>query len=169
MADDATARELSDKIEIYKIFVATAEHHVERRIKINQFYLSAATAIFIAYAYLAEGNASLSGGKANDIAVSFARAIVVNMPLWVLPLVLSLISLSWYSTLLSFRALSYAKYRVILSIEESLPLRPFTNEWSEYKNRRKIEITQLEFALPILFNLAGVAGIFAPFIWGTRL
>ncbi len=160
--------EMGHKIEIYKTFVDTAERNVERRMRINQFYFSIVAALFIAYAYMAEGKlrgaAEAIGdwsGRSSHGTGAIERAMV-TMPLWILPLFLLIISMSWFSALLSYRALSTAKYRVIGDIEKELPAQPFRQEWGYYKNIRKIETTHLELAVPLLFYLAAVAGLIIP-------
>jgi hypothetical protein len=142
------------KIEIYKIFVDTAERNVERRMRTNQFYFSLVAASFIAYSYLAEGSL-----KSAIISVNHAEPIIANVPSWALPLFLLIISMSWFSALLSFRALSAAKYSVILNLEKELEFEPFNREWEYYKQARKIETTQIELAIPILFYFVGILGI----------
>jgi hypothetical protein len=95
---------------------------------------------------------------------SAGNVAIMSVHLWLLPLVLVIVSMSWFSVLLSFRALSRAKYDVIGNIEKELPLQPFSAEWKQYKTLRRIEITQLEVALPIIFYFAGIAGVLAPFV-----
>jgi hypothetical protein len=156
----------SAKIEIYKLFVESAERNVERRMRINQFYFSVVTALFIAYSYLAERKFSPFARALEEAsaAKSAGNVAILSVHLWLLPLVLVIVSMSWFSVLLSFRALSRAKYDVIGNIEKELPLQPFSAEWRQYKQLRRVEITQLEVALPIIFYFAGIAGVVAPFV-----
>jgi hypothetical protein len=165
-----SSHETSLKIEIYKMFVDTAERSVERRMRINQFYFSIVAALFIAYAYMAEGKlrgaAEVMGswtGSSTPAVRAIERAMV-TMPLWILPLFLLVISMSWFSVLLSYRALSTAKYQVIAEIEKELPAQPFRQEWLHYKKNRKVETTQLELAVPVLFYLAAMGGLLVPLL-----
>jgi hypothetical protein len=89
---------------------------------------------------------------------------VAILPLWMLPLFLLIVSMSWFSVLLSYRALSTAKYMVIAEMENDLPIQPFMREWVHYKQLRKVEMTQLELAIPLLFYLAALAGLAVPFL-----
>ncbi len=66
--------------------------------------------------------------------------------------------------LLSFRALSVAKYKVISDIEKQLPFGAFDLEWQYYKAQRKIETTQLELAIPLLFYAVAAIGLVFPFL-----
>lgn len=151
---------VDQKIEIYKTFVDTAERNIERRMRTNQFYFSLVAALFIAYSYLAETSLKDTVITSNSVDSAFA-----NVPSWALPLFLLVVSMSWFSVLLSFRALSTAKYAVISDLEKQLEFEPFNKEWEYYKGSRKIETTQIELAVPILFYLVGVFGIL---IWFLR-
>lgn len=141
------------KIEIYKTFVDTAERNIERRMHINQFYYSLVAAIFVAFSYI-------NNGSIREVFTQGASKATEIVPIWLLPLFLIIVSLSWFSILLSFRALSSAKYRVILELERELPYDPFKREWDHYKTIRKTEATQVELIIPIVFYLVGIFGTF---------
>jgi hypothetical protein len=162
--------EISQKIEIYKIFVDSAERNVERRMRINQFYFSIVAALFIAYAYMAEGKLLGTAEMIREwsgrssLPIGATERALATLPLWILPLFLMVIGMSWFSVLLSHRALSTAKYQVIGDIEKDLPVQPFIQEWLYFKRVRKIETTQLELAIPLLFYVAAVAGVLVPIL-----
>ena len=160
---------LDPRIDIYKLFVETAERNVERRLRSNQFYFSIVAALFVAYSWLAQGRfpfATPAAGAADTETgtQSLIEMAALSVPLWVLPLFLLVVSLSWLLVLLSFRALSAAKYKVVHEMEKELPFQPFDREWAHYKQIRKVETTQLELLVPLLFCVAAIAGLAVPFL-----
>ncbi len=67
---------------------------------------------------------------------------------------------SWWMLLKSYRELNSAKFQVIQEMEVSLPLKPFTDEWSKLKQdpvkswrKRYAELGQVERIVPFLFIL----------------
>ena len=67
---------------------------------------------------------------------------------------------SWWMLLKSYRELNSAKFQVIQEMEVSLPLKPFTDEWSKLKQdpvkswrKRYAELGQVERIVPFLFSL----------------
>lgn len=159
---DMRVKTLESKTEIYKLFVTTAEYNIDRRQRMNQFYSSVVAALFIAYAYLTEGKLSVGANHASTLHKN-VNAILAT-PLWILPLFLLIVSMSWFSLLLSFRALSISKYTVIAELEKELPIRPFEREWLHYKRIRKLETIYFELAMPLLFYIASIFGILLPFV-----
>jgi hypothetical protein len=169
---------LEDKIDIYKAFIDTAERTIERRMRANQFYFSVIAALVIAYAYLAESRlkataTTLSAGVPSTAtapdasataAIDAAASAAFAPPLWVLPLFLLVVSVSWLMLLRSFRTLSAAKYATINEIEADLPLQPFQRERAQYKTLGRVRATTWEMAVPVLCALAAILGLIAPFL-----
>lgn len=154
MASDASGgkNDIDNRVvEIYKLYVETAERNIERRLRANQFFFSLITALFVAFAYLNK--------DALDQILTLSRAPRFEaLATCVLSVLLMVISFFWYSVLLNFRALSAAKYRVILDIEQRLGVEPFTDEWGHYKQIRRTESTQIELMIPLAFFFVGVGG-----------
>ena len=168
---------LEDKIDIYRAFIDTAERTIERRMRANQFYFYVASALVIAYAWLAEsqwrGAASTLSAQvttnASDAASGPAATAAIQAssyapPLWALPLFLLVVSLSWLMLLRGFRALSAAKYTTINEIEKDLPLQPFLREREHYKKLGRSRATTWEMAVPVLCALIAILGLAAPFL-----
>jgi hypothetical protein len=139
------------EIEVYKIFVETAERNIERRFRMNQFFLSLITALFVAFAYINK-NAPDQLFRASNTHTFETLATCA------LSVLLMVISFFWFSVLLNFRALSVAKYKVILDMEKRLELPLFAQEWSHYKALRKSELTQIELMVPLACYFVGLFG-----------
>ncbi|NJM34087.1 MAG: hypothetical protein HC850_04495 [Rhodomicrobium sp.] len=142
--------------------VDTAERNIERRMRTNQFYFSITAAVFVVYSYL-------NANKIKNIAtLPLSQSLdEFSIAMLALPVFLIIVSMSWFSLLLSFRSLSKAKYAVICEIESDLPIQPFTREWDFYKKYRRTEITVLELVVPFLFYVIAAAvlalGLFGAF------
>jgi hypothetical protein len=153
---------VAPEIEVYKLYVATAENNIERRLKMNQYYYSVVVAIFIAYAYLAEGklNASLSASLASLPTVAI---------IWGLPAFLLIVSAAWLLQLHSARRLTQAKYSVIAALERDMLLKPFDLEWQAIRKQRGVPRgSTMEMIVPALFVALSLLGLVAPTLWLAR-
>lgn len=166
----APTAQLDAKIELYKTFVDTAERTIERRMRNNQFYFSVVAALFIAYAYLAEGKLksvahAFSGtGGAAEPTNAITAAATHMLALWMLPLFLLVVSLSWFMLIRSFRMLSTAKYATINEMEAELPLQPFVRERAHYKAQGRSQAARWELVVPVLCCVAAILGLGVPFL-----
>ncbi len=100
-------------LEQYRMYLHIFNSTSDRRNKVNEFFLGLNTAIIGAIGFLETKN--LTGG--NSIILIFA------------PFVGIAICYSWYQMILSYKKLNRAKFAVIHSIEEKLPLSLFKTEW----------------------------------------
>ncbi|WP_106240280.1 RipA family octameric membrane protein [Nonomuraea fuscirosea] len=107
------AADVNVAVELYKLAVEMADRVSARRATANSYFLTAETTLV-----------SVSGligayGPEDDwwanVAISIAGLVL---------------SVSWWMLLGSYRRLSSAKFAVINSIEESLPVHPFMDEWN---------------------------------------
>ena len=143
-----------DLFEQYRIIVEMADNHSTRRSQANEFFLLACTAVL-----------SVTGvfsGLATGVGVQIS-AIIVAM-LSAVGLVFSIV---WFFTLRTYRALNSAKYKLILEIEQSLPVNPYETEWqmvgaSDRTPRAGIwsrhrQLTSLESFVPVLFGVLFLA------------
>lgn len=62
-----------------------------------------------------------------------------------------LICLIWYCSINNYRILNSAKFEVILKLEESFQIKPFSDEWECAKKNNYKRITKIEQLLPIVF------------------
>lgn len=95
----------SEVLEIYRLFVETADRISARRGLANSFFLAALSTLVVV------GASS-------------------QAPTWSVAVPGVVVSAIWWRLLGSYRELNSAKYRVIHEIEKKLALSPYTDEWS---------------------------------------
>lgn len=72
------------------------------------------------------------------------------------------ICILWMLNIRNYKLLNTAKFNVINSIEEKLPLAPFKDEWQFLKNSKKyMDSTTLERILPITFIILYIVAVIA--------
>lgn len=148
--DDQTQR-----FELYRLYLATAERVSDRRAATNSWMLSVNSAIVALYGYLAIGDETVS---------------TLEKSAWLLAIPASgvLVCLSWAALLSSFSQLNSAKFDVLQDIEKSLPYAPFTAEETLYRKLKRSNFSGLERKVPHAFIalyavivLAALARLFA--------
>lgn len=128
-------------IELYKLAVEMADRVSARRATSNSFFLTVQTA-FVAVAGL-------------------ATPALAERPWWT-SLTISIaglaLSVSWWLQLRSYRDLNRAKFDVINSIETTLPIKIFSDEWASLKKDpvprwrgRYAELGTIERVVPWVF------------------
>lgn len=134
-------------LEMYKLYVLSADRISDRREKANSFFVTINAAII---ALMAKGAAPVStlATNSNQILVSFAGIVICYV---------------WYRLIRSYRDLNFAKFQVVHEIEKSLPLRPFDAEW-ELVGRGKASslyrpFTHVETVVPWLFFLFHIGAL----------
>lgn len=100
-------------LEIYKVFLGTAEKTSDRRNKANSFFLSLNTALAGLIGYLT----GLEEFTTSDPWISIIGLLGIS------------ISYLWYRIILSYRGLNSGKFKVLHEMENFLPLRPLDAEW----------------------------------------
>ncbi|HID41869.1 MAG TPA: hypothetical protein EYP33_06930 [Pyrodictium sp.] len=121
-------------LELYKLYVQTAEETSKKRLQTNHFYIlinSFLVSTFIAFSnYFKDADLSLSP-------LSIAGVVV---------------SILWYFHLDSYRKLNKVKYSIIIDIEKSLKYFLFLKEWKLLKEHYNYkELTKIEKILPVVF------------------
>jgi len=134
--------------EIYRLYVDTAERNIDRRIETNKFYLTLVAGIFVAYAFLLEGKLK-TPPQSLDLVSTIAH--------WTLPVLLLIVSVTWFLALRTFRSISSAKYKVIGEMEGNLPYSPFGREWEA--RTRFLTGSGVEMIVPVLFFLIALGGL----------
>ena len=152
MLEGSTSVKYVPDIEIYKIFVETAERNIDRRLQANRYFFTVIAGVFAAYAFLAEARAK---GLANQFEIINSLAFVI------LPTFLSIISLSWFLAIRAFRSLSTAKYAVIHRLEQELPQKPFIQE-SEAQRVTVLTGTRIEMIIPLIFLFLALTALLLP-------
>jgi hypothetical protein len=87
-------------LELYKLYLETAEKVSERRADANTWMLSVNSAIVALYGYLSEAGASVG---------DFEKSVW----LWAIPVAGILVCLAWATLLSSYSALNRAKFTVL--------------------------------------------------------
>jgi hypothetical protein len=140
---DRTPEVNDDVLDLYKLAVEMADRISARRATANAFFLTVQTT-FVAV-------------------LGIATPTLYRAPWWT-ALAVSLAGLvlsgSWWLQLRSYRDLNRAKFEVINSIEATLPVKMFTEEWEFLRAHaqgrfggRYRELGFIERAIPIVFSL----------------
>jgi hypothetical protein len=138
--------------EQYKLYVESSNNVSDRRGNTQTFLLTANTLLVTIYALVA--------GK--DVAIdSAARSWQLLIPLAGL-----LVAITWFALIQSYRSLNRAKFYVILSMENELPVRCFGLEWERLRHNRPdghLALSRIEQVVPLIFGglyiAMGVAGL----------
>ena len=134
MSDD----DPQQRLELYRLYLATAERVSDRRAAANTWMLSVNAAVIGLYGYL--------GGD---------RAPVPPADRWlwflVIPVVGILLCLSWAGLLASYRKLNAAKFEVLKEMERDFPLSVFTREQEIYRASSRRTLGGTEQTIPAIF------------------
>ena len=122
-------------LEIYKLYVLSAEKISDRRLISNSFFLTLNTAIFGGLAY-AVGRSNLM------LAVVFSGAG-------------ALLCVVWNRSIRSYNDLNSAKYKVVHELESRLPVAAWDREWDLLSRGKEpgvhLPLTKLELIVPWIF------------------
>nr|WP_228454436.1 hypothetical protein [Streptomyces alkaliphilus] len=126
---------------MYKLAVEMADRVSARRGTANTFFLSVQTALIAL------------------VGLGFPK--LAESPWWVSAAVFLAgltLSATWWMQLRSYRALNTAKFKVINTLEERLPVKIFADEWEELKSdpirawrKRYAELGTSERTIPVVF------------------
>ncbi|MBY5690638.1 hypothetical protein HFO41_17770 [Rhizobium leguminosarum] len=130
--------EVRMRLDIYNLYLATAEKVSDRRATANTWMLSVNGAIAGLYSYLGGAKASVGATE---------RA----WWLWVIPVAGIFISIAWAALLASYRKLNSAKFKVLQELEDELPFKPFLREQVIYKDLGRRPLAWVERLVPISF------------------
>jgi hypothetical protein len=140
------------KLELFKLFLATAEKVSDRRAQANSWMLSVNSAIVALYGYL----------QADKLAVGTSQKAVW---LWAIPAAGALVCVAWVALLTSYSKLNRAKFAVLTQIEADLAFPLFTREREAYRRDRRRSLSTVERLVPgcfvLLYGLMLVAAIVA--------
>lgn len=119
-------------IEIYKIYVQTAENNSDRRQRYNGLFFVILSAVI---AFLSQYLASYQDNK---------------LPIFVASLLGLIICWAWFAHIESHKAINKRKFEVIHEIEKSLDPKPFQKEWV---NREHTTLSTIEKKIPLVFGI----------------
>ena len=137
--DDKSDNYIDHYLEQYRIYLHIFNSTSDRRNRANEFYLGLNTAIIGILGYLETKDLT------NSSSVIFLFAPFVGIA----------ICYCWYQIIISYKQLHRAKFKVIYSVEEKLPISLFRTEWEflgkglDYTKYRKI--SSVEKNIPIIF------------------
>ena len=131
MPPDAATR-----LELYKLYLATAESVSDRRASANAWMLSINSAIVALYGYLAA-----------------AEGIAQVFWLLAIPAVGILVSATWASLLSAYATLNAAKFKVLQELERELAVPLFKREQEIYKQMRRRRLSLIEGGVPWCFAI----------------
>lgn len=125
--------------EIYATYVSALLHNEGKRQNANQIYLTISLAVVTTYSTI-EG---------------FAKLNAVAM--------IGFVSIIWILTILFYRNLSRAKFKVLLEMEKQLAFDPFTKEWEAMPApHRMVGLTRLEVLAPLVLIAFAAMVYFVP-------
>lgn len=146
--DDYGERYQDHVLEIYKLYVQSADNISARRQSANSFFLSINTAIVGAVGYLSDENGSFG---------------------WAVSLAGILICVVWYRSVRAYKDLNSGKFKVIHEIETKLPISVYDAEW-ETVGRGKdpklyLPFTRIEIWIPRIFMALHAALLLGKIPW----
>lgn len=125
-------------LEQYKLYVEMADRISSRRQIANSFFLSLNTALIALLGY-------------NEL---FSTHRLPNV-IFVITIAGLLLCYTWYRTVRSYRDLNTEKFKIILEIENRLPISPYYAEWIDIgkgkKPRLYLPFTNIETCIPWIF------------------
>lgn len=135
-------------LEIYKLYVQSADNISARRQAANSFFLSVNTVIIGAVGFIADGNGSFG---------------------WAVSLAGIVICITWYRSVRAYKGLNSGKFKVIDEIESNLPIAVFKAEW-EAVGRGKdsklyLPFTRIEVWVPRIFIALHASILLISFPW----
>lgn len=141
----------TDSLDLYKIYLATAEKVSDRRAAANSWMLSINSAIVGLYGYLQTGKEVVGGAEK-------------SIWLWAIPAAGSLVCLSWAVLLRSYRQLNAAKFKVLQEIEKRFSIPLFKRESEAYSKLGRTPLSWVEGWVPCTFialYLVMIAAVFS--------
>lgn len=129
----------SHLIEIYKLYVKTADNISDRRQSANSFFLTVNTAIIGIISYMQLGLKSKS-----DTGLY-----------WIIGIAGMALCYTWFRLIRSYKDLNSGKFKVIHEIEQNLPIAPYDAEWESLGRGENPKLyhpfTKVEMNVPWIF------------------
>lgn len=152
VAEDLKKADRAERLELYKLMVEMADRVSQRRQVANSFYLSINTLLVGGSAYLGTTTASTR----TTLLISLAGVMVC---------------IYWVKAIESYKTLNTAKFSIINEIENSLVIKPFTDEWAKLDpdgdGKRHKPFHETEKFVPRVFMGMYAFQVVALLPWGT--
>lgn len=135
-------------LEIYKMLVDMADRVSARRQITNSFYLSVNTAIIGGTVYLSQSDFA----QLRTLTVSIAGIIICCL---------------WRQSMVSYKSLNEAKFKIITELEDHLPVCAYKNEWSILDGNKKKHkpFYKTDTCVPIVFAALHTTQLFSQVPW----
>ena len=131
-------------MEQYKIFSKTAENLMDRRQNVNNFYITANTAL------ITIGGTIFAIGSDGDLLSKLFVILALSLPG-------ILLNISWFRMLQSYYINNQGKLKILRMIEKKLAVSLYDGEWRAMKNKysklKYVSFTDNEKTLPQVFSL----------------
>lgn len=139
MSETKEDRQVS--IEQYKLFAETTEKVSAKRSITNGFFVTINTSLIALFPNLLE--------KVDSPDQEFFIVIICSLGL--------LLNAIWFTSIKSYKTLNSSKFKVICAMEESLPFKPFTDEWKIIRAKegwkKYMTLTEVELYIPFAMLL----------------
>lgn len=140
-------------LDIYKMYISTSEKISDRRQTNNSFFLTLNTAIIAVISYLQLGEKVGTDTKLY----------------WLVSLSGIILCYSWYRLIRSYKDLNTGKFKIIILMEEKLPLAPYEAEWDALGRGEEpklfLQFTKTELIIPWVFMGIHIAVLIQVFPW----
>ncbi len=130
----------------YKLYVEMADKLSARRNNSNLFYSSLLSGLLVILSLVFREN----------LLINITNYIFILLGVGIMGTVLCL---SWFLNIRSYRQLNFAKFEVIHEMEQDLPYECYKKEWDlinqeeDFKTRSYLRLTKIEQAVPIIFMI----------------
>ncbi len=142
-------------LELYKMYVVTAEKISDRRQSNNSFFLTLNTAIIAVVSYLQLGKET---GKSIEL-------------YWLISLSGIIVCYAWHRLIKSYKQLNSGKFKIVNLIEKNLPIAPYDAEWEALGRGRNhqlfIPFNKIETIVPWLFMGIHIAVLIRVLPWNS--
>ena len=135
-------------LDQYKLCVEMADRLSSRRVLINNSFITMMGAGAFIYAAARQ---HFEGTTATYFQLGISLGCVA-------------LSAMWYFTIVTYRKIAQAKFKVIQEIENKLPAKPFQMEWIHLsqddngQSREFLSLTRIEMYIPILAGIVAASG-----------
>ncbi|WP_286830224.1 MULTISPECIES: RipA family octameric membrane protein [Kordiimonas] len=130
---------MSNNLEIYALYLSTAEKVSDRRQQANGMMLSINAALLAFYGAIGGGGITIP---------------LENSHFWALPIPIAgfLVCFYWGALLRSYGKLNAAKFSLLLEMEKDLPIDLLARERKIYSEKGHNSFSKIEMSLPWIFG-----------------
>jgi len=130
---------MSNNVELYALYLSTAEKVSDRRQQANGMMLSINAALLALYGAIGSGSVAVLSMESNIGTLA-------------IPIAGFLVCFYWEALLRSYSKLNSAKFSLLLEMEKDLPIDLFTRERRIYLEKGHNSFSKIEVSLPWIFG-----------------